>query len=178
MSSQSTDLPNSWLRRCSASLDLGAASHQHQSSSQARQELEQAQTRSEKLGLRSLQARAEYLLGAVSRLTGSNSLALDHYHDVQRLLDEIRRAIKKAGPLLARPHITSFSLMLHDVPGQRNSARAVGGVVSKIQDRRAPAQAISIEWPRLHSLIHFCTNSSATNTEAGWPEMPSVRRDV
>ncbi|MFZ0801012.1 MAG: tetratricopeptide repeat protein [Terriglobales bacterium] len=73
------------------SLDLGEALINTKSLPQARVELERAQTRSEKLGLHWLQARAEYLLGTVSRLSGSNSLALDHYHESLRLLDEIRK---------------------------------------------------------------------------------------
>ncbi|MGA7380946.1 MAG: tetratricopeptide repeat protein, partial [Terriglobales bacterium] len=73
------------------SLDLGEALVNTKALPQARLELERAQTRSEKLGLRSLQTRAEYLLATVSRLSGSNSLALDHYHESLRLLDEIRK---------------------------------------------------------------------------------------
>jgi serine/threonine protein kinase/tetratricopeptide (TPR) repeat protein len=73
------------------SLDLGEALINTKALPQARLELERAQTRSEKLGLRSLQARAEYLLATVSRLSGNNSLALDHYHQSLRLLDEIRQ---------------------------------------------------------------------------------------
>src|SRR5580698_960960 len=73
------------------SLDLGEALINTKAVPQARVELERALTRSEKLGLRSLQARAEYLLATVSRLSGSNSLALDHYHQSLRLLDEIRK---------------------------------------------------------------------------------------
>jgi serine/threonine protein kinase/tetratricopeptide (TPR) repeat protein len=75
------------------SLDLGEALINTKALPQARLELERAQTRSEKLGLRSLQARAEYLLATVSRLSGSNSLALDHYHESLRLLDEIRKEV-------------------------------------------------------------------------------------
>jgi tetratricopeptide (TPR) repeat protein/predicted Ser/Thr protein kinase len=73
------------------SLDLGEALINTKAVPQARVELERALTRSEKLGLRSLQARAEYLLATVSRLSGSNSLALDHYHQSLRLLDDIRK---------------------------------------------------------------------------------------
>ena len=73
------------------SLDLGEALINTKAVPQARVELERALTRSEKLGLRSLQARAEYLLATVSRLSGSNSLALDHYHQSLQLLDEIRK---------------------------------------------------------------------------------------
>jgi eukaryotic-like serine/threonine-protein kinase len=73
------------------SLDLGEALISTKALPQARLELERAQTRSEKLGMRSLQARAEYLLATVSRLSGSNSLALDHYHESLHLLDEIAK---------------------------------------------------------------------------------------
>ncbi len=73
------------------SLDLGEALINTKAVPQARVELERALTRSEKLGLRSLQARAEYLLATVSRLSGSNSLALDHYHQSLHLLDDIRK---------------------------------------------------------------------------------------
>src|SRR5580704_4280316 len=73
------------------SLDLGEALMNTKALPQARLELERALTRSEKLGLRSLQARGEYLLATASRLSGSNSLALDHYHQSLHLLDEIRK---------------------------------------------------------------------------------------
>src|SRR5579872_939704 len=75
--------------RCT--LDLSDALIGTKALPQARVELERALTRSEQLGLRSLQARAEYLLGTVSRLSGSNALALDHYHASLRLLDEIHK---------------------------------------------------------------------------------------
>jgi len=92
------------------SLDLGEALINTKALPPARLELERALTRSEKLGLRSLQARAEYLLATVSRLSGSNSLALDHYHESLRLLDEIR---KEAGndKIMAR---ADFSAILND----------------------------------------------------------------
>jgi len=90
------------------SLNLGEALINTKALPQARLELERAQTRSEKLGLRSLQARAEYLLATVSRLSGSNSLALDHYHESLRLLDEIR---KEAGndKIMARADFAAIS---------------------------------------------------------------------
>jgi len=74
-----------------ASIDLGEALLKTQSLPQARVELERALTRTEKLGLRSLQARTEYLLGNVLRLSGSSSLALDHYHACLRLLGDISK---------------------------------------------------------------------------------------
>jgi tetratricopeptide (TPR) repeat protein len=73
------------------SLDLGEALINTKALPQARQELERAQTRSEKLGTLSLQARAEYLLATVYRLSGNNSLAIDHYREALRLLNDIRK---------------------------------------------------------------------------------------
>ena len=74
-----------------ASLSLAEALINTKALPQARTELERAQTRSEKLGLRSLQARAEYLLGADYRLSGNAKLAGDHYREFARLLEEIRK---------------------------------------------------------------------------------------
>src|SRR5579863_1403280 len=90
------------------SLDLGEAFINTKSLPQARLELERAQTRSEKLGLRSLQARAEYLLATVSRLSGSNSLALDHYHQSLSLLDEIRKE-SGSDKIMARADFAAMS---------------------------------------------------------------------
>ncbi len=72
-------------------IDLAQALVTTKALAPARIELERAQTRSEQLGLRSLQARSEYLLGTISRLSGSNSLALDHYHASLRLLEDIHK---------------------------------------------------------------------------------------
>lgn len=74
-----------------ASIDMGEALAKTRALPQARQELERALNRTEKLGMRSLEARTETLLATVLRLTGSNSLALDHYHASLRLMDEIRK---------------------------------------------------------------------------------------
>jgi len=74
-----------------ASIDMGEALAKTRALPQARQELERALNRTEKLGMRSLEARTEALLANVLRLTGSSSLALDHYHASLRLLDEIRK---------------------------------------------------------------------------------------
>jgi len=57
----------------------------------ARQEAERALTRAQKLGLKSLQARAEYLLGTESRLSGNKTLSTDHYRESLRLLEEIHK---------------------------------------------------------------------------------------
>jgi len=74
-----------------ASIDMGEALAKTKALPQARQELERSLNRTEKLGMRSLEARTESLLANVLRLTGSSSLALDHYHASLRLLDEIRK---------------------------------------------------------------------------------------
>jgi serine/threonine protein kinase/Tfp pilus assembly protein PilF len=72
-------------------LDLAEALINTKALPQARLELERALTRTQKLGLKSLQARAEYLLAAQSRLSGNSALALDHYRECLHLLDEIRK---------------------------------------------------------------------------------------
>ncbi len=59
--------------------------------SRARQELEPALGKAEKLGLRTLLARDHYLLGATLRLTGNAAEAMGHYREALRLLDEIRK---------------------------------------------------------------------------------------
>ena len=57
----------------------------------ARQELESAMGKSEKLGLRTLLAKDHYLLGTTLRLTGNGTEATGHYREALRLLDEIRK---------------------------------------------------------------------------------------
>ena len=57
----------------------------------ARQELQRALGRSEKLGLRLETARVHYLLGAALRLTGSASEATSQYREAARMLDEISK---------------------------------------------------------------------------------------
>jgi tetratricopeptide (TPR) repeat protein len=73
----------------------------------ARTELERTLTQSEKLGLRALQTRAEFLLGEDFRLSGNDPLAKDHYKKTLQLLDDIQ---KEAGssPVLKR---TDFAAM-------------------------------------------------------------------
>ena len=56
---------------------------------QARTELERAITRSEKLGLKFLEVRGEYLLATNQRLSGNVAAANDHYRQFLRLLDDI-----------------------------------------------------------------------------------------
>jgi tetratricopeptide (TPR) repeat protein len=57
----------------------------------ARQELEAAVSRSERLGLRGLLAESHYLLGTALRLSGEGAEARRHYAEAVRLLDEIRQ---------------------------------------------------------------------------------------
>jgi tetratricopeptide (TPR) repeat protein len=59
--------------------------------SRARQELELALTKSEKLGLRTLLAKGHYLLATALRLTGKGSEASGHYREALRLLEEISK---------------------------------------------------------------------------------------
>ena len=73
------------------SLDLSEALINTKALPQARIELERALTRTQQLGMKSLEARAEYLLATDSRLSGNNTLALDHYRESLRLLDDIAK---------------------------------------------------------------------------------------
>jgi tetratricopeptide (TPR) repeat protein/serine/threonine protein kinase len=57
----------------------------------ARRELERATTQSEKLGLRTLRAKAEYLLAIERRLAGNEIEAARHGSEARRLLNEIRK---------------------------------------------------------------------------------------
>jgi tetratricopeptide (TPR) repeat protein len=59
--------------------------------SRARQELDRALSRAEKLRLRTLLARGQYLLATILRLTGNSAEASGHYREALRLLDEIRK---------------------------------------------------------------------------------------
>ncbi len=59
--------------------------------SHARQELERALGRSEKLGLRTLQAKSHYLLATALRLTGNTAEAGRHYRETLRFLEEMRK---------------------------------------------------------------------------------------
>ena len=59
--------------------------------SRARQELERAVARTEKLGLRTLSAQGYYLLATILRATGKGKEAAPHFRQALRLLDEIRK---------------------------------------------------------------------------------------
>jgi serine/threonine protein kinase/tetratricopeptide (TPR) repeat protein len=74
-----------------ATLDLAQALIHTKALPQARQELDRALTRSEKLGLRALQARAHSLLATDLRLSGNTSEAANHYREALHLLEEIRK---------------------------------------------------------------------------------------
>jgi tetratricopeptide (TPR) repeat protein/serine/threonine protein kinase len=58
---------------------------------QARQELERATAQSEKLGLRMLRAKAEYLVATERRLAGNETEAARHASEARRLLNEIAK---------------------------------------------------------------------------------------
>ncbi|HKS97277.1 MAG TPA: tetratricopeptide repeat protein, partial [Terriglobia bacterium] len=57
----------------------------------ARQEIEPALVKSQRLGLRGLSAKGEFLLGTTLRLTGKTSEAAGHYTAALSLLEEIRK---------------------------------------------------------------------------------------
>jgi serine/threonine protein kinase/tetratricopeptide (TPR) repeat protein len=59
--------------------------------SRARQELERAVAKTEKLGLRTLSAQGHYLLATILRLTGNGGDAAGHYRETLRLLEDIRK---------------------------------------------------------------------------------------
>jgi|SRR5690242_10519481 eukaryotic-like serine/threonine-protein kinase len=73
------------------SVDLGEALLGSRDYSNARQELDAALGRAEKLGLRTLLVRTHYLLAAVLRATGNSAEAASQYRETLRLLDESRK---------------------------------------------------------------------------------------
>ncbi|MCU1242342.1 MAG: Serine/threonine-protein kinase PknB [Candidatus Acidoferrum typicum] len=73
------------------SVDLAEALVNSKDYSRARQELEPAVGKAEKLGLRTLLARDHYLLATALRETGDATEATGHYREALRLLDEIRK---------------------------------------------------------------------------------------
>ncbi len=76
-----------------SSLDLAEAQMNTRALPQARAQLERALTRSEKLSLRSLQIRGEYLLATNFRLGGNPSQAANHYAESRRLLDDMGKEV-------------------------------------------------------------------------------------
>ncbi len=71
-----------------ASVYLGEALARNKAYPQARQELERALTTSQKLGLQSLEARSNYLLGMVARQSGNAKQAADYYRAAISKWDE------------------------------------------------------------------------------------------
>ena len=59
--------------------------------SHARQELERAVAKTERLGLRTLSAKGHYLLATELRLTGKGAEAAGHYREAVRLLEDLRK---------------------------------------------------------------------------------------
>lgn len=73
------------------SVDLAHAMINGKDYSHAQQELQNALSKSEKLGSRYLTLRIHYLLGNALRLAGNTAEAAGHYREALRLLDEIRK---------------------------------------------------------------------------------------
>ena len=73
------------------SVDLGEALVNNKDYSRARQELEPALGKAEKLGLRTLLAKDHYLLATALRAAADGTEATTHYREALRLLDEIRK---------------------------------------------------------------------------------------
>jgi tetratricopeptide (TPR) repeat protein len=73
------------------SIDLAEALVNAKDYARARQELQPALAKAEKLGLRTLLAKDQYLLATVLRATGNGTEATPHYREALRLLDEIRK---------------------------------------------------------------------------------------
>jgi len=73
------------------SVDLAEALVNAKDYPRAREELESALSKAEKLGVRTLLARDHYLLARVLRETGNGTEATGHYREALRLLDEIRK---------------------------------------------------------------------------------------
>jgi len=73
------------------SVDMAEALVNSKDYSHAQQELQTALGKAEKLGLRELLAKGQYLLATALRLTGNSAEATGHYGEALRLLDEIRK---------------------------------------------------------------------------------------
>ena len=74
-----------------SSVYLGEALVQKKEYEHARQELERAAPKAEKLELRAVLAQDHYLLGTALRLSGHAAEATSHYREALRYLDEIRK---------------------------------------------------------------------------------------
>jgi eukaryotic-like serine/threonine-protein kinase len=73
------------------SIFMADAMMQSHDSAHARQELERALLRSDKLGQQALSARAHYLLATIARDSGNNAEAKDNYQWVVRTLDTMKK---------------------------------------------------------------------------------------
>ncbi|MGI8962480.1 MAG: tetratricopeptide repeat protein [Bryobacteraceae bacterium] len=73
----------------------------------ARRELERALSRSEKLGLKGLQAESQYLLATALRLAGSGEEASRHYADAHRIVDEMCKEAR-SDTLLKRADLSTL----------------------------------------------------------------------
>ncbi|MGC2139766.1 MAG: tetratricopeptide repeat protein, partial [Candidatus Sulfotelmatobacter sp.] len=73
------------------SVFMAYAMMQNHASPHAQQELERALLLSDKLGMQPLSARAHYLLATIARDSGNRSDAQDHYREVLRLLDAMKK---------------------------------------------------------------------------------------
>jgi tetratricopeptide (TPR) repeat protein len=76
------------------SIDLAEALLYSGDTARAQQELQRATAQSEKLGLRTLRAKAEYLLATARRLSGNDAEAARHIAEARRLLAEIRNEVQ------------------------------------------------------------------------------------
>ena len=74
-----------------ASLDLAEAEMGTKDYAHAKQDLERTVLRTEKLGLRALSARGQYLLGTALRLSGNENDAILHYKQAISLLEQVAK---------------------------------------------------------------------------------------
>jgi len=89
------------------SIYLGQAGIAGKSYSNARQELDLALARAEKLGLRVLQAKAHYFLASLLTQSGKGSEATPHYREVVRILESISKE-NNASRVLERADLQSI----------------------------------------------------------------------
>jgi len=73
------------------SVDLAEALIQTKNYAKAKDELNRALNRGEKLGLRALLARSQYLLGRALQLSGNAKEAASHFAEARRILDDIKK---------------------------------------------------------------------------------------
>ena len=73
------------------SLSIAEAMIRGHDNAHARQELERALLRADKIGLKPLSAKAQYLLGNILRASGNQAEAQQHYRDAVSLLDGMRK---------------------------------------------------------------------------------------